>query len=246
MDSSEQTALAHIKFRGHHDIQYEPDGNVTPDFLVDGKVAVEVRRLNENERDSIGRPIGLEEVEIPFVKLLQHLFRSCEVATSSRWWVDVSFRRPLPLKDELKKQVSTLLTTVLTRVVDVPITHRIGNVELHFVPRMSIEEDVFSLRTIDDDDSGGWVIEELARNLKLCLEHKTQKTTNHRYKYSQWWLILLDHISYGLSLHTQHIFLDINDIIPVEWNRATIVNPLDHTRYFDLRTGGQLSIPNVI
>ena len=31
------------------DVRFEPDGNVPPDFLVDERIAVEARRLNQNE-----------------------------------------------------------------------------------------------------------------------------------------------------------------------------------------------------
>src|SRR5206468_13124046 len=64
MDKSEQIAESHLRSRGFQDIMYEPDGNVPPDFLVDGQIAVEVRRLNQNE-DTPEGPRGLEEAAIP-------------------------------------------------------------------------------------------------------------------------------------------------------------------------------------
>jgi len=45
MDRSETVGMHHLLFRGHSDVIYEPDGNVPPDFLVEGRSAVEVRRL---------------------------------------------------------------------------------------------------------------------------------------------------------------------------------------------------------
>ena len=44
MDRSEQVAMKHLLFCGFSTVVYEPDGNVPPDFLVDGSIAVEVRR----------------------------------------------------------------------------------------------------------------------------------------------------------------------------------------------------------
>lgn len=67
MDSSEaaiQRLLAHMGFT---DITYEPDGNIPPDFVVNGQIAVEVRRLNQNFDDGLGTR-GLEEVTAPLAK----------------------------------------------------------------------------------------------------------------------------------------------------------------------------------
>jgi hypothetical protein len=42
MDRSETLAYNHLVFRGFSSPVYEPDGNVPPDFLLDGRIAVEV------------------------------------------------------------------------------------------------------------------------------------------------------------------------------------------------------------
>lgn len=66
MDESDALVGRYLKARGFTDVRYEPDGNVPPDFLADGRVAVEVRRLNQNHDDGSGRgPRGLDEVAIP-------------------------------------------------------------------------------------------------------------------------------------------------------------------------------------
>ncbi len=49
MDQSESHARDYLEHLGLGRVVYQPDGNVPPDFLVDGRIAVEVRRLNENE-----------------------------------------------------------------------------------------------------------------------------------------------------------------------------------------------------
>jgi len=48
-DPSETQARRYLEHLGCKDIVYEPDGNVPPDFVVDGRIGVEVRRLNQNE-----------------------------------------------------------------------------------------------------------------------------------------------------------------------------------------------------
>ena len=47
-----------------------------------------------------------------------------------------------------------------------------------------------------DLDSGGWVIPELERNLKICIDEKTAKVSAIRGRYSELWLALIDHINY--------------------------------------------------
>jgi hypothetical protein len=60
MDQSEQLAKQYLCALGFESIVYEPDGNIPPDFLADDRVAVEVRRLNQNEMIESGNR-GLEE-----------------------------------------------------------------------------------------------------------------------------------------------------------------------------------------
>ena len=73
MDVTERQVFEYLSSKGFKNIAYEPDGNVPPDFLVDGRIAVEVRRLNEHD-DFETDPRGLEEVAIPlnakFLRLL--------------------------------------------------------------------------------------------------------------------------------------------------------------------------------
>ena len=54
---------AYLRHCGYEDIVYEPDGKVPPDFLVNRRIAVEVRRLNQNFKHE-GRIEGLEQVSI--------------------------------------------------------------------------------------------------------------------------------------------------------------------------------------
>jgi len=44
MDSSERIVYEYLSSQGFSDVAYEPDGNVPPDFLLNGRIAVEVRR----------------------------------------------------------------------------------------------------------------------------------------------------------------------------------------------------------
>jgi len=45
MNDSERAISEYLDSLRIGGVQYEPDGNVPPDFLVDGRIAVEARRL---------------------------------------------------------------------------------------------------------------------------------------------------------------------------------------------------------
>jgi hypothetical protein len=48
MDNSELIVSKYLASVHGDNFVYEPDGNTPPDFLVDQRIAVEVRRLNQN------------------------------------------------------------------------------------------------------------------------------------------------------------------------------------------------------
>jgi len=94
MDRSETVAMDHLFFRGHSDVIYEPDGNVPPDFLVEGRIAVEVRRLGQVGLNSLPHK-GLEESSIPLTVDFGRLLASYGTSVVTRL-IDLSFQRPLP------------------------------------------------------------------------------------------------------------------------------------------------------
>lgn len=72
MDASEAVVEKLLKHMGFESVVYEPDGNTPPDFLADGRVAVEVRRLNQNHDSGDGKR-GLEETSIPLWNKVEKL-----------------------------------------------------------------------------------------------------------------------------------------------------------------------------
>src|SRR5689334_14040697 len=109
MDGSEQVACAYLADLGIGKVVYEPDGNVPPDFLVDGRIAVEVRRLNQNESTNSGFR-GLEEVAIPLQMRIRKLLASLGPAkTGVTWYVHYTFQRPLPAWNVLRGELRSRL-----------------------------------------------------------------------------------------------------------------------------------------
>lgn len=63
-NEDELRAKKYLQTLHYTTLEYEPLGNVTPDFVIDGKIAIEVRRLNKNYISDNGL-VHLEDVEIP-------------------------------------------------------------------------------------------------------------------------------------------------------------------------------------
>lgn len=235
MDSTEKLVSQYLshRFPGGKRIEYEPDGNIPPDFLVDGRIAVEVRRLNEHDRDRAS-PRGLEEGEIPLVRRLQQLLESYGSTDGSTRLISLRFSRPLPDWSSVESGTRRFLGG-LERVdepnrVSVPVA---PNVELEWIGDAADMGAAFHLAVTSDEDSGGWVIQELERNLRLCLDEKAEKVRPHRHKYPEWWLLLVDRVAFGLSEHDQVRFQKAFEITH-EWDRVVLVSALDHKCAFEL------------
>jgi hypothetical protein len=233
MDRSEKIAQDHLYSRGFSKVVYEPDGNVPPDLLADDRIACEVRRLNENERGR-SAPKGLEETEIPFLARFRNVLRSIGAPQTRSWWVRVRIQRPLPKWHHIEPEARAYLHRVQRQQAEVYPVHRIGGtVEIQAFNRSTPAKDAFTLGIVSDSDSGGWVIESLERNLRLCIEEKTAKVASFRSQYPEWWLVLVDHVAYGLDSFDLAQFRK-SVRVPHTWDRVVIVNPLDHTHYFEI------------
>jgi hypothetical protein len=60
MNDSEKAVYEYLTSLGFRTVVYEPDGKVSPDFLIDGRIAVEARRLNQNEDTASGDTAALK------------------------------------------------------------------------------------------------------------------------------------------------------------------------------------------
>jgi hypothetical protein len=94
MNQSEKLFAEYLVHAGYSDVVYEPDGKHPPDFLVNGRVAIEVRRLNQNVQTGTERR-GLEETAIPLNRSVRKVLASMgPPLEGGSWFVYYSFRRP--------------------------------------------------------------------------------------------------------------------------------------------------------
>jgi hypothetical protein len=86
-----------------------------------------------------------------------------------------------------------------------------------------------------DLDSGGWLLDELERNLRLCIAEKTAKVARYRALYPEWWLVFVDHIGRGLpSEETRKDFRASVSVDHQGWQRIILLNPMDHRQHFEV------------
>ena len=233
MDPTESLALDFLRHSGYRDIVYEPDGNVPPDFLLDKKIAVEVRRLNQHANVS-GAIRGLEVTEIPLLDGMRSLLGDMGAPVAGRsWWVSFDFKRPVKKWTALRPALREWLRSLRDGEPGAPLELSIANFAATARPRQGESDKAFALASMGDDDSGGWLLHELRRNAEICIEEKTRKIAERRHLYGEWWLILVDHIGYGLTPFEREL---MNRQPPVEhtWQRVILVNPLDPTRWLEL------------
>ncbi len=232
MDDAERAALDYFTHLGFKVVLYEPEGkSKPPDFLLDGRIAAEVRRLNQNEIPSQPgmRPRGLEEVAIPIQKNIQRLLRSFGPPTAQvSWFVHLKYSRPVPGWRDIETALRRHLQFFRDDPIQTPVTIRLFD---KFVVRICRAGPLFPYYFVMggrfDRDAGGWLIPELERNLRICIDEKTAKVSAIRSKYPEWWLVLIDHINYGEQETIQ--------TPPHDWDKIVLIDPLSHTQALELR-----------
>lgn len=203
---------------------YEPDGNIPPDFAVGGRIAVEVRRLNQNFENA-GEYEGLEVLEASILGFMENLFRSFGPPTTGRsWFVFYSYRRPLNWA-ELKPSVRRWFRNLDPEATPDDYIAIGPRFEVRLGAASKLHATKFVLGGYSDRQAGGWVVSEVIRNANICVAEKARKIEAHFHRYDEWWLVLLDRISWRLDgdecdLLRQHIPRG-------PWAKIILLNPRD-------------------
>lgn len=238
MDESERLVETYLKNIGFTNIRYEPDGNVPPDFLVNGRIAIEVRRLNQNHDDGGGRGLrGLEEVAIPLSSRIRNYLTELGPSPTSQqsWYVFYSFCRPIPEWKDLKYQLDALLKPFMAVSTPQPFDAKLSDNFSIEVRRSGVPRPTFFVPGGHiDEESGGWLIDEIGKNLEHCITEKTAKIAVHRAKYLEWWLVLTDHIGYGLDEYEREMFSDQIKIRSGGFDKIVLLDPRNASRFFQV------------
>ncbi len=240
MDSSEEVAYEFLRRRFPNEtVCYEPDGNRMPDFLVSQRVAVEVRRLNQNVYvDS--NYLGLEELSKPVDDMLRRLLKEFGPSDGDKSW-HVSFTMsPQHVRRDpgIKKKVRRLLKQFLNnadrregREGSLPLCDFSDScfcLDLHRSSKSFHQ--LFVFIPLMDWRRNGFILPKLSSNIPICVMEKTKKLkkSGAMNKYAEWWLVLVNRIDWGLGDgEVERLRLSI--CVPPEWTRIVVLDP---------RTGG--------
>lgn len=236
MDSTEQLAQDFLKSFGYSKVVYEPDGNVPPDFLLDSRVAVEVRRLNQLTFDANGNVVGLEQADIPLWKRITNFVNNFVAVPrpSTTYGIFYIFSRPIPDWKTLQAELSQALSAFLngSRVTPYKTSLPCG-VGLRIFDWKMDKGTVFRLAGSSDEQSGGYIVGNLQFALQYAVAEKDGKVSKYRSKYSEWWLVLLDYVSWGTDEHDRRQLFD-GWGIQHTFDKVYVVNPRDVLDHFEI------------
>lgn len=203
----ERRAQDWLESQGHTEIRDLSAENADPpDFVVDGRVGVEVRRLAWMTDAAAGENLAAEELETPLRGTLSEALEkageppggygvlvSCDLLATS-----------LPeTKKRAKRQVEQAVVEYTHRLNrDLQAgrppqrwrTERKGRLVLHFFPFSSSQPGRFTLADVEAaTDLRGWVVKDSIDNINRCIAEKTGKIEGIVDRYPEWWLVLMDH-----------------------------------------------------
>ena len=226
----EKLVIDNLTYQGYEDILFEPDGNVPPDILVDNNIAIEVRRLNQNQKTENGFK-GLEQDEFSVHGILRRIMKEVSDENYEKsFFVCYYFNRPIPSKKEIKKFAKEVLENHKSSIDE----HRKYEYNEYFRIRVFPSEikldQQYQYGMSSDRDSGGFIVSLIYENLKLIIAEKEEKTKNYRNKYSEWWLAVVDTIGYGLSDLDLNQFYELPKI-ENQFDRLLLVSAIDHKSF---------------
>ena len=179
-------------------VEYEPLGNVTPDFLLDKKIAVEVRRLNRNYIDGKNL-ISIENLEIHLIKSIKKLIENfkCNPYSNSSH-ISVTLSEPVNAQDiiGINKRVKRILKKHTNKISTKKSYSICDFLSLTFTP-VAKESNIYTYTDCNGDAT--WIIHALHKHIQEVIDEKNEKIEKNFSLYEQWWLLLVDSIVYGLD-----------------------------------------------
>jgi hypothetical protein len=217
MKHEEQLAERYLRSIGFSNPIYEPLGNMPPDFAVEERIAVEVRRLNQG---------GLETLQLALLSAINEVLRSLGPPKRGKsWLVRYRFNRPLPAVSQMKSEILRTLAAFDDDQSGNPELFISDNFEIDLSPSGEPLPYRFALRAYSDSDTTCWPAYELQKNIQICIDEKTAKIAKVRAKYREWWLILVDQIGYG---ERESISITHN------WDKVIVIDPSNPTSGYEL------------
>lgn len=226
MNKDELIVFNYLQLTHGTNIVFEPNGNKSPDFLLNSNIAIEVRRLNQNFF-SKDKSEGLETLTNQITGAIKEVLVSFDsLFLGKSYLVNFKYKRPFTssikkFKYDLKKTLSKI---IVSNNFNTPNEIQINkSVLIEVTETSTIEGGLFRLGGQIDHNSGGFVISKYIENIHHCIHAKSEKIKSEKYRYKLWYLYLVDHLNLGL---------DFKDIIEVkrivanleEFDKLVLVN----------------------
>lgn len=226
MDNAEKQAEAYLAHLGYDDIVHHPDGDVTPDFLVNSKIAVEVTRLKQKFKSSTGSE-SLDTIAITLRQKFESLLPSYGPPLSGEsWFVLYDFRRPIDKKaaKHLEKELSRFKNSPTRHAQEQDVCQ---GVKIEYVKTSKPGKYFFVLGGYMDIDAGGWMTYEMLKSVQESLDIKAEKALKCYSRYPEWWIIMVNHIDPTFNLD------DLAEVrrnlqVPSVWHRMILLDPRNY------------------
>lgn len=220
-------------YKGYYPIEFEPLGkSKSLDFLINNKIGVEVRRLNQYMNiDGIIEPIEKLEhkIESQFEKILDELN---DPKLSFSIAVLLEYKRPLSPTKQFQKELkdSIVLSTQLQNF----------NANIQFSKNLAYSlflkeksDKTYELRGVLDKDRGGAIQDIRYEALKFSINEKSKKLNHLKDEFSELWLILVDDISQRID---KMVRLDLKryPLINSIFDRIILISKIDKKVWVDL------------
>ncbi len=205
----ERRAFQWLKSQGYTDIRdLSSDGLDPPDFVVDGRIGVEVRRLNWMIEVN-GKYLGAESLEKPLERTIRKVLNDVGEPPGG-YSVDVScdlLATSLPETEVTEEQVGQAVdeyVNILNKALQsggAPESwwaHLKGSLDMRFHPFLAPGPGKFNLMPVEAAmHLRGWVVKDLVDNIRRCIAVKTKKIENIVHLYLEWWLVLVERDLYA-------------------------------------------------
>jgi len=205
MKREETFALKYLKSLNYSDIIYEPDGNIPPDFLINGQLAVEVRRLNQYVKIK-NKVVPLEELEFKLIPKISKLLSTFGKGHGGKnAFVNVKYERPIFVDGKLMNKIKNILNEHLMFINYSKNYQITDNLLIEIIPWENDLEYRYNFGSISDLNGGGFVLSNITKSLNLIIQEKENKIKKYYNKYKTWWLVLIDYIGYGVATNETEI-----------------------------------------
>ena len=246
MDFTESYAEQWLEDQGYGDIQYiDKTHEQPPDFVIDNRIAVEVRRLNFMTGDDNQ---GLESIEISLAGNIWDaignveappknckVYMSCDYLFSTHPPKDVVMRE---VEHAMNQHVATI-RNIYQHSEHVPFQrHELDcGLIIRFITTQKETDGCFELMGVHAGIAGGGqVITDSIDNINRCIKEKSDKIKNKYNLYEKWWLVLVEHNVYTTALQEPDELQAVKNALvdTAPWSRITILSGLDGTSDVEL------------